>query len=68
MNDVIWGPLNFVLDGDRANQVFGWVATCLIVLACMPVVVRRSIPSALLAASGLLGWLILGILGAGINV
>lgn len=65
---VLWGPLLFAWDVVPENQVFGWIAVALIAGAVLAFPICRKAWSAWLSIIGIVAWLILGILGNGINV
>jgi hypothetical protein len=63
-----WGPLLFAWDATPENQLVGWIAFALIAGAGLPFPICRKPWAALLAILGIVAWLVLGVIGSGINV
>ena len=68
MNSILWGPLLMSWDVSSENQILGWIATALIAGAVLSFPICRKPWSACLAVFGIFAWLLLGMLGWGINV
>jgi hypothetical protein len=68
MRNVLWGSFLLIRDGSTANQITG-IAVALFCLVCLVALIVRPRPgTVVLAGVGLAFWLILGLLGAGIDV
>jgi hypothetical protein len=68
MTSILWGPLLFVIDGARENQIVGWTIAALLFPTILIYPLRPRLWSALLSGLGIAGWLLAGMLGWGINV
>ena len=67
MFDALQGPIHFVVDSCPENQVFG-VVSCLVLLACLAAFAfKRNGWTTVLVVAAALGWVVLGVIGAGIG-
>jgi hypothetical protein len=62
------GPILFIRDSAWENQVWGLIFAIVLVSGMLSVFIKPRLWSALLAIFSVLGWLFLGMIGAGIDV
>ncbi len=67
MKDLLLGPLTFVLDVAPTNRVWGIVLTIILVLCIAAYPLKPRIWTAIITGLGILGWMLLGLIGGGIN-
>jgi len=67
MNNVLWGPVYFILDAAPANRLFGVVSAAMLLAAVFALVRKPRLATAFLSVLAGLLWLVIGVLGRAIG-